>query len=133
MPMHCDGRSRLSPVLAGRVREMAGREEASADAFGVALKKADALHATRFGPEGGRIASIDLEAFAAADPEAFSFVSLPPWRWLPVTANRNLRRVQLAVQRLDEPAAARVRSAQDFVRLRCDAGSHSGTFFQESP
>jgi len=86
MPLHCDGRSRLSLVLAGRVRETAGREEASADAFGVVLKKADALHTTRFGSEGGRIASIDLEAFTAADPEAFAFVSLPPWRWVPGAA-----------------------------------------------
>jgi len=83
MPIHCDGRSRLSLVLAGRVRETAGRAEASADAFGVALKRADALHATRFGPEAVRIASIDLEAFAVADPEAFSLASLPPWRWVP--------------------------------------------------
>lgn len=82
MPTHCDGRSRLSLVLAGRIRETAGREEASADAFCVALKQADALHATRFGPEGAWIASIDLEAFAAADSEAFEFVSLPPWRWV---------------------------------------------------
>jgi len=86
MPLHCDGRSRLSLVLSGRIRETAGREEASAVALGVALKKADALHATRFGPEGGRIASIDLEAFAAADPEAFALVSLPPWRWVPAVA-----------------------------------------------
>jgi AraC-like DNA-binding protein len=83
MPMHCDGRSRLSLVLAGRIRETAGREEASPNAFGVALKKADALHATSFGPEGARIASINLDAFAAVDPEAFGFASLPPWRWVP--------------------------------------------------
>jgi len=83
MPMHCDGRSRLSLVLSGRIRETAGREEASAEAFGVVLKAADAPHATCFGPEGARIASIDLEAFAAADPEALGFSSLPPWRWVP--------------------------------------------------
>jgi AraC-like DNA-binding protein len=82
MPMHCDGQSRLSLVLAGRIRETAGREEASVDAFGVVLKRASALHATRFGPEGGRVASIDLEAFVAADPEAFGLASLPAWRWV---------------------------------------------------
>jgi AraC-like DNA-binding protein len=83
MPRHCDGRSRLSLVLAGRVAETAGKEEAWAEAFGVALKTADAAHATRFGPEGARVASIDLEAFAAADPEAFDIESLPAWRWVP--------------------------------------------------
>lgn len=83
MPTHCDGRARLSLVLAGRLRESAGREQASADALGVALKTADALHSTRIGPEGARVASIDLEAFAAVDTHAFEIDSLPPWRWVP--------------------------------------------------
>lgn len=82
MPIHCDGRSRLSLVLAGRIRETSGREEALAQTFGVALKTADALHTTHIGPEGAWVASIDLEAFAA-DPEASGFASLPPWRWVP--------------------------------------------------
>jgi len=86
MPMHCDGRSRLSLVLSGRIRETARRDEASAEAFGVVLKAADAPHATRFGPAGARLASIDLEAFAASDPETFEFASMPPWRWVPGTA-----------------------------------------------
>jgi hypothetical protein len=62
MPAHADARSHLSVVLAGRVSERSGRCEADHEALGVAIKSADARHATRFGPQGARILSIDLVA-----------------------------------------------------------------------
>lgn len=82
MPKHCDGRSRISLVLAGCLEESAGRHEARASALGVALKTAEAFHSTRFGPAGARVASIDLEALAEDDPAGFRIEKLPHWRWM---------------------------------------------------
>ena len=83
MPEHEDGRSHLSLVLAGRVRESFGGREVSQETLGVALKSADARHVTRFGPEGARIASIDLQALSRQERGGFGLSSLPAWRWLP--------------------------------------------------
>lgn len=78
MPNHCDGQTRLSLVLAGRLHETAGRKEAEVGALGVAIKSADARHATRFGPEGACVASINLDQLAEPDDECWR---TPNWRW----------------------------------------------------
>ena len=78
MPYHCDGQTRLSLILAGRVHETAGRRQTEAGVLGVALKSADARHATRFGPEGACVASIDLDQLATPDDQCWY---TPHWRW----------------------------------------------------
>lgn len=81
MPQHYDGSTRLSVVLGGQVAETNGQHEVHPGIMSVALKSAEALHATRFGPEGAQIASIDLDALSVFDVEGFRTGSIPGWCW----------------------------------------------------
>lgn len=81
MPQHCDGSTRLSVVLGGQVAETDGHHEVHSGIMSVALKSAEALHATRFGPEGAQIASIDLDALSVFDAEGFRIGSTAGWCW----------------------------------------------------
>lgn len=75
MERHCDGRARVSVVVSGALRESAGRYEVDAGPLSIAVKSPDVLHATRFGPEGACVASIDIDAISDSE------WTIPRWRW----------------------------------------------------
>ena len=69
MHRHIDGVARLSIVLAGALRETAGRTQVLAQAGAIVLKGGDAVHATEIGDAGSRVFSIALPDTACAVPE----------------------------------------------------------------
>jgi len=100
-------------VLNGGLCETAGRGEVSAGALGVAVKSADAPHATRFGPAGARVVSINLEWLADED------WSIPRWCWARgAELQDELRTVVAAV--IEQRSAPRPRDTLDGPRRISD-------------
>lgn len=60
-PPHADGRARVSLVLAGAVEEESEAGRTAARCLDVVVKPAAARHATRFGPKGARLLTIELD------------------------------------------------------------------------
>ncbi|MCU0754894.1 MAG: helix-turn-helix transcriptional regulator [Xanthomonadales bacterium] len=79
MPAHADGHSRLSVVLAGGLRERAGRVEVDAGVGFVAIKPGPVVHENVFGPTGACVVSILIPDGLAADAEGSV---LDQWRWI---------------------------------------------------
>ncbi|MEM7054401.1 MAG: AraC family transcriptional regulator [Pseudomonadota bacterium] len=114
MVRHCDGHSRISVVLAGTLRETAAkRREAEVGVLGVAVKSADAPHATQFGPHGACVASIDLDRLIDDDRR-----SRTRWRWMPGPAlDKELRATLTALVEIRaQPAHG---ETQDGLREAC--------------
>lgn len=84
MATHCDRRPRLSVVLAGRLRETSGRQEIDVGPLGLAVKSADALHTTQFGPDGAVVASIDLAELDGVSLPNEAGGTMPGWHWASV-------------------------------------------------
>lgn len=94
MPAHADGQSRLSVVLAGGLRERAGRVEVDAGVGFVAIKPGPVVHENVFGPTGACVVSI-LIPDGLADAAA-----LAQWRWIrPGPLSLRALRLALATRR----------------------------------
>jgi AraC family transcriptional regulator len=78
MPAHADQRSRLSIVIAGRLRESVGGCTEYAGAGSFAIKPGHVIHRNLFGPEGARTLSIELPDGL----DATSMDIIDQWRWL---------------------------------------------------
>jgi AraC family transcriptional regulator len=84
MPSHAHGVLGISVVLRGSVEETAGRSVFHAGVASAVIKPAGTVHANRFGPEGARLLSVELEPTRIAgllDDRG----SLDQWRWFRVT------------------------------------------------
>jgi AraC-like DNA-binding protein len=122
---HVDACRRVSVVLAGSLLESHERRDSASTTGSVAIKSADCVHRTRFGPEGAEILSVLLP-----DPllEALDLASdWRRWRWLHEgTPRRAALRFSLAAMRRDGVAAVSAlgvlaRDLREAAPARCPA------------
>lgn len=77
---HAHEQSTVTLILAGSLRERAGRQRETAGALSVVAKRGGVEHSDHFGPEGARTVQIALAPDAGPlDPA--DGPSLPAWRW----------------------------------------------------
>lgn len=80
-PCHAHPGASVALVLAGALRETAGRREETAGALSVVAKLPGTEHADEFGPDGARTLQIAIDPAALAGRYGAG-TAIPRWRWI---------------------------------------------------